>query len=173
MKAICPECGREIGLTAAGRFRNHNNHPLEGRLCEGTGLYQKPQPLSEVLQDMAEGYAPSLAPEVTVQPALGSPPPAREALVAPGAVVSFQVGDRVTRKPDGPHGVVQGLRADEVFVHWGTTMIRNSEGQPVENRAEDWVPKTDLKLAEQPVYYGSTKEKNRELLWEPSLRGKI
>lgn len=177
MKADCPVCGRFVGVTNTGVMYGHSS-PATGERCAGSGEAPRSKTISEVVKDMNESYEPSsvaeaIGPQVTTQAALGSPPPVRDALVAPGAIVSFQVGDRVVRQPSGPMGIVQALRGDEVFVHYGTTMIRNPEGQPIENRFEEWVPKIDLKLMTEPVYYGTEKEKNRALLWEPSLRGKV
>lgn len=177
MKADCPVCGRFVGVTNARVMYGHSN-PATGERCAGSGEEPRGRNLTETMQSMAEGYEPSsvaeaLGPLVTTQAALGSPPPVRDALVAPGAIVSFQVGDRVTRLPNGPMGVVQALRGDEVFVHYGTTMIRDTKGEQIEQRFEGWVPKLELKLMAEPVYYGTEKEKNRALVWEPSLRGKV
>lgn len=178
MKATCPDCGREIGVTKQGGMYAHGRQ--DGKRCPGAGktpLDPQPQKLAEVFKELAEGYEPSepsLGPQVTQEVALGSPLPVREALVAPGVVPTFQLGDRVQKGPNGPHGVVQALREDgQVFVHWGTTMIRDPQGNQIENRFENWMPPEELALMGEPVYYGTPAENNRVTLWEPrSLRGK-
>ena len=166
MKAPCSVCQRIIGVTATNRIYAHVHN---GSQCPGAG--QPPHEAIPLTQVLAEGYEPSLAPSVTQEVAPGSQMPTRAAVGAVGGPGVFQLGDRVIRKPDGPGGVVQALNNDgEVFVHWGTTMIRDPQGNQIENRFEDWVPESELKLQTEPIFHGTEAENNRETLWNPAER---
>lgn len=173
-KQECPDCGRLVAVTSNGLIYIHNTHASEGRPCLGSGkvpLSPQPAKLAEVFKEMAEGYepvAPVLGPQVTIENAPGSQMPTRRALVAPGAVPSFRVGDRVVKKPDGPRGIVTALNTDGgVLVHWGSTTIRDHTGATVENRFEEWVLDRDLKLETEPVWVGDVEGVDKTQVWDP------
>lgn len=171
MKKPCPDCGRVVGVSNTNRMYAHNV-PNGNTRCRGGGkapIESAPATLAEVFGELAP--EPSLGTEVTTILAPGSPPPVRQVLVAPGTPVPFQVGDRVMKRPDGPRGVVTAIDSvGMVFCHWGTTMIRDPEGNQIENRFEGWVSPHELKLSEEPVFFGTDGENNRSKLWDPKER---
>jgi hypothetical protein len=59
-------------------------------------------------------------------------------------VPKFKKGDHARRLPAGPSGVVVRTDRYRALMHWGTQAARDSHGNQIEHRYEEWVPKAEL-----------------------------
>lgn len=80
---------------------------------------------------------------------------------------------RVQQISTGMHGIVLEEREGETLVHWGTVQFpsTNPGEPPVAHKYTDWVPDSDLAPCAEKVWYGTEREKNRSLLYDPEVFG--
>jgi len=75
---------------------------------------------------------------------------------------------RIMHKLDGRHGVVlEDNGYGMLHVHWGTVSRKGTDGKDEDQKFTEWISCHDVVTSEEPVYYGTDKEKNRALIYNP------
>lgn len=74
---------------------------------------------------------------------------------------------RVRRLSTGQSGVVLETKDDQILVHWGTVAIPDPPRSTREQKFTDWVPKSDLELYPDPVFYGDPETNRKDKVYDP------